>query len=240
MGLLVPSLLHTTYHIWVITGIRWDQIFPPVVGARGAIDMRKLALAVGVATAEAVIPASPEAVRALRVDTRGGPNASEQLCVPKYANEYGLINTDGACCARCSARGFASFSLSAISDGACDQRSTCSCGGTGAGAKTIASECGRPLPKRLVFAVTTGHTGSNTLSNHDVNTPPGEQSGCYVDRGGAAAPPIVYNFEANQSYGDGSVLRNYGLKSWYASLRDASDLAETAAARAIARDVLIP
>ena len=171
------------------------------------------------------------------------PKSIDVSCAARFANEYGLPDTHGACCARCSSRGFASYSLSTNTDIglACYGWRSCTCGGVDArNATTPVAQCSRLLPKRVVLVASTGHVGTETLSNHRAKSLAGKERGCYIDSADAAAPPIVYNFETNQIYGDTACLTTYGLKAWYASLYTTSGAAEVAAARAITRDILVP
>lgn len=172
-----------------------------------------------------------------------GPTAAQDnrgklpfLHSPAFPDSY------GACCARCASKGsqITAYDLRFKSWSS----SNCSCFTEAQhGARFAVDECSRELmPRRVVLGISTGHAGTKTLSNkHAASVNPFldlTEMACYTET--AAGPPIVWNFEETHIYGDRAEVGESGLKSWYATLRNASDYEEAQEAERLVRLEILP
>ena len=158
-----------------------------------------------------------------------GPNA---LLAGGQTYLSNITTSAGGCCALCSANGFSSYAVTQAS-----RPNDCSCN-PGTESSSV-SDCRHDgMPRRVVLGVSTGHAGTGTLSGTARFHPHYTENGCYVADTGA--PSIVWNFEASHVYLDGPELAQPGLKSWYASLKDATEPEATTASEELVRRVIVP
>ena len=168
-------------------------------------------------------------------------SVSASAAVPPLT--YLLPVTPGACCAHCAERSAKRFRVR-FEDPNDKQRGTsCTCGFKGVNAEQENSkqkdsprsvdDCSREeMPRRVLLGVSTGYAGSATLSNGKSVY---SNEDCYSN-----SSDFLFNFEVKHIYRDTKKLKDTGLNAWYASLYNASDSEEYAAARKLAKSTIVP
>jgi len=91
------------------------------------------------------------------------------------------------------------------------------------------------VPEKFVFAMTSGHAGTLTLSNADCYEPTTE------DGTDMKQMPIIFNFETNQLYDDDDATpTDGGIKYWAAMLKNTTDEEEAVLGKQMANSTFVP
>ena len=147
-----------------------------------------------------------------------------------------LLPTSGSCCAACAQKGSATFLLEELTG--CDHlTSRCVCDPVVGGAISVDACSAMTAPEHVVLCVSTGHTGTKTLSNNGKQIE-GNSNTCYEK---VSPIDIVWNFEAHNIYGDTrDLVAHAGLKRWYMGLAGMNATEQEAEAMELVRTRILP